>query len=93
VVIHDLNVVGIAVLPPKAHPKLVDADAVLARSVLGQLFEPIVRRRSQVVELRRGMQHREFPLSHSAEVAREALRRSAVKNTAVAVAALQMAVC
>ena len=39
-VVHDLNFVGIAVLPPKAHAKLIiDPNAVLTGSIFRKLFE------------------------------------------------------
>jgi hypothetical protein len=51
VIIHDLNIVGVAVPPPKADtPPIVDPDAVLPSTVSRQFLEPVARRHSQVIQ-------------------------------------------
>jgi hypothetical protein len=51
VIIHDLNVVGVAAPPPKARtPPIVDPDAVLPGTVARQLLEPVAGRDSQVIQ-------------------------------------------
>ena len=55
-VIDDLNVVRIAITPPKANPPLiVDPDAVLPLSVTGQRLQPIARWGFQVAKAARAM--------------------------------------
>src|SRR6476661_8757270 len=52
VIVHDFHIPRRSLTPFKAYPPLiVDADAVLATPVAVQSFEPIARRRSQIVEL------------------------------------------
>jgi hypothetical protein len=51
VVIRNLNVVGVAVAPPKADtPLIVDPDAVLPATVAQQLLKSIAGRRSKVIQ-------------------------------------------
>jgi hypothetical protein len=52
VVVNDLNLVGIAILPPEADaPLLVYANAVLAGSIAPELLQSIPRRHPEIVEL------------------------------------------
>src|SRR5437899_2348957 len=49
VIVDNLDLLRVAVLPPKADaPLVVDANAVLTLSVTAQCFEPIARRDAQV---------------------------------------------
>jgi hypothetical protein len=49
VVINDFNIVGTVVSPHKTDPPLVvDANAVLARSVTSQSLQAVARRNAQV---------------------------------------------
>jgi hypothetical protein len=51
VIIHNLNVVGVAVPPPKADtPPIVNPDAVLPGTVARQLLELVAGRDSQVIQ-------------------------------------------
>lgn len=61
-IIDNLNVVGIARVPPKADPPLsVDADAVLRQSVTFQLFQSVRGGNAQVIERGRSVEHAELP--------------------------------
>jgi hypothetical protein len=66
VVVHDLDVVSIAVLPPKANaPLIVDPDTVLAPSVARQLLQAIRRRNPEIVQNFRSIQNQQFPQGDS----------------------------
>jgi len=55
-VVHNLNIIGVAVLPTKAQPALiVDADAMLATSIFGQPLQVVARNR-EVPETRSRVQ-------------------------------------
>ena len=57
----NLNVRRSCIGPNEADPELiVDADAVLSRSITYQRFEAITRRRFQIFKHGRGLQHREL---------------------------------
>jgi hypothetical protein len=59
--VRNLNVRRPCVGPNEADPELiVDADAVLSRSITYRRFEAITRRRFQVLKHCRGLQHREL---------------------------------
>jgi len=59
--IGNLNVRRPCIAPNKADPELiVDADAVLSRSIPHQSFEAITRWRFQVLKHCRGLQHRKL---------------------------------
>ena len=50
-IVHDLDLMGAVALPHKAHsPLVVDADAVLAFSVIFQCFQMVARRDSQTLQ-------------------------------------------
>jgi hypothetical protein len=50
-VVHDLDILGTCVRPPKANPILiVDPDTVLARSIAFQGLQPIARRHTQIIQ-------------------------------------------
>src|SRR5690242_9339358 len=54
VIVHDLDVFGVAIGPPEADaPLVVDPDAHLSGTVSGQSFEAIARRIAQIVGRRR----------------------------------------
>jgi hypothetical protein len=58
VIVNDLDLVGIAILPPKADaPLLVHANTVLAGPIAPELLQSIPRRHAEVVE-RLGRVHR-----------------------------------
>jgi hypothetical protein len=57
-VVHDLHSVRGIVAPNEADtPLIVDAYAVLSFAITGQRFEPIARRRRQIAETLRSLQH------------------------------------
>lgn len=65
-VVNDFDIKRMTILPSKAQPPLiVDADAVLARTVPAKGFEAVPGRNAQIIERRRGGQHRQFPASGS----------------------------
>jgi hypothetical protein len=67
-IIHNLNVVGIPVMPNKADaPLIVDADAVLSFPVLVEGFQAISWWRRQVAQLSGNVQLPKFSLRHSLE--------------------------
>jgi hypothetical protein len=69
VVVADLDGVGVAALPPKADaPLVVDADAVLASPVAGELLEPVAWRDAEVGERLGGVEDEELPEGAALEV-------------------------
>jgi hypothetical protein len=59
--VRNLNIRRPCIGPNEADPELiVNADAVLSRSIAYQCFEAITRRRFQVLEQGRGLQHRKL---------------------------------
>ena len=67
-VIHNLNIVRIAVAPHKADaPLIVDANAVLSLSIALERFQVITRRRRQVAQLCCDIQLSKFSLRHPLE--------------------------
>ncbi len=57
----NLNIRRPCIGPNEADPELiVDADAVLSRSITYESFEAITRRRFQVLKHSRGLQHRKL---------------------------------
>src|SRR6185312_12892211 len=68
-VVNDLYIAGVAVLPAKAHAKLVvDADAVLAGTVALEQLQPIARRDAQEVQRCRRVQLGELAPCHGFDV-------------------------
>ena len=68
-VVDDLNVMGVVALPAEANPKLVvDADAVLAETITGQLFESIGGRHLQIGEGRGRIEHNKLTKSNALEI-------------------------
>jgi len=50
-IIHDLDILGAAGTPHEADaPLVVDADRMLTKPISLQRFEPVARRRTQVVQ-------------------------------------------
>ena len=61
-VVHDLDLVGVAVFPDKAYaPLVVDSNTVLPCPIVPQGLEPIARWEAQRVKARCRMQLRKFP--------------------------------
>jgi hypothetical protein len=62
VVIDNFNILRIAAPPDKTYPELVvNPDAVLPNPIASQRFQPVARRRPQVIQSCRGMQISQFP--------------------------------
>jgi hypothetical protein len=62
VVIHDLDFIGVPVAPLKANPPLVvDADTVLALAIAFQAFQPVSQQQRKRSDIRRGVEHVQFP--------------------------------
>jgi hypothetical protein len=71
VVIRYLYVEGITVTPHEANAELiVNSNAVLARSVIAQVLEPVAGRNSQILQPPGGMEHGQFFLSGAPQVCR-----------------------
>jgi len=62
VIIHDLDFKDVPLPPRKAYPPLViDADAELTFPIAFEAFQAIARHRRERPEIRRGVEHVEFP--------------------------------
>ena len=61
-IVHNLDIVSIAIAPDKADsPLVIDADAVLALAITRELFKAIPgRRNAQILQRLRVVQHREL---------------------------------
>ena len=71
-IVHDLDVVRIAVLPVEANaPLVVDVNAVLAGTVALELFEPIAGRHPKILELLGGVDKPELAEQGPMELGRE----------------------
>jgi hypothetical protein len=61
-VVHDRDVVRIAVAPAKADsPLIVDSNAVLAGPIAAQLLQPIAGRDSKIVQDLAGVHQQQLP--------------------------------
>jgi hypothetical protein len=70
-VIDKLNVVSIPITPHKADaPPIVDANAVLSRSITFERFQSIARRRRKVAQLCGTVQLPQFSLRHPLETSK-----------------------
>ena len=68
-VVHDFDIERMAAFKAKANsPLVIDADAVLTRSMALERFEPVVRRDSQVIQPYRSMQHGQFAFFNGSDV-------------------------
>jgi hypothetical protein len=64
-IIHDFDIVGIAIAPDKADaPLVVDANAVLPFPITSQRFQVIARRRPQIAKFRGDVQLPQLSLGH-----------------------------
>jgi len=65
VIVHDFDLVGVSISPDEADaPLVVDANAVLPRSIVLQCLEPVPRRNPQGIKSRRGVQLRQLAPCH-----------------------------
>jgi hypothetical protein len=61
VIVNHLDIVGVAVAPGETDaPLVIDADAVLPCPVATQSFQPVARRRPEVIKRCGGVQHEQF---------------------------------
>lgn len=75
-VVHDFDMVRIALMPAKADaPLVVNADAVLAFSVAFERFQPVRRRNPQLIEIGDVIEHAQFTARDVLDIARQAARR------------------
>ena len=80
-IIHNLHVVGVVVDPLETYPPLIiDADAVLSLAIAAQLFEPVGRRRQEIVEFHRGVQVAQPAKGSSLDVLRQPARECTLKD-------------
>ena len=71
-IVHDRDIVRVAVLPPKADaPLIVDANAVLASAIALELFESIAGRNAEIFELFRRVDGHKLAQHGPLEVGRE----------------------
>jgi hypothetical protein len=76
-VVHNLNVVRVAVAPDEAQPPLiVDADAVLSDAIACQRLQPIAGRLTEIFQVGRRRQRAQFAAGHLGQIARKALRHA-----------------
>jgi hypothetical protein len=81
VVVHDLDLVRIAAVPPEADPPLIiDPDAVLACAITAQPFQAIPRWHAKIVQPRRGIQHPELSQGHFLHPRSEPANRPTVEQ-------------
>jgi hypothetical protein len=67
----DLDLIGIAILPPKADaPLLVYANTVLAGAITPELLQSIARRRAEVVEVLGRIHRHQFAQHRALEIRR-----------------------
>ena len=68
VIIGDFDFIRSVSLPEKTNsPLIIDPDAVLPDSICSQHLQPVSWWGTQVLEIRRVIEHREFPLSNLLE--------------------------
>ena len=81
-IIHDLNVVGVTVLPPKADtPPIIDPNAVLPSAVTRQLLEPVAGRESQVFYCFGGIENEQLSQGGAIETSRPSPNDLAAKES------------
>src|SRR4051794_37377563 len=79
-IVHDLNVIGIAAPPAEADsPLVVDTNAPLSRSFSVKFFEAIGRRNSQILKTGGAIQHTQFTQRHLLDITRQAPRALAIE--------------
>jgi len=62
VVIHDFNLIGIAIIPDKAYTPLhIDADGVLPGAIFTKLMKPVARQKPEDFNAWSGMQNLQTP--------------------------------
>jgi hypothetical protein len=80
VVVHDFYIPNTIISPPEADtPLVVDSDAVLVLSRAFEEFKSVARGYPETVDIRSGMQLKQFPSCHSFDVS-ESRHDSTVKQ-------------
>ncbi len=80
-IIRDLYIEGVTFSPLKADaPLIIDANAVLSRSILCQFFQPIRRRDSQVLKRYGIIDHSQLPQGSLLNVRRQPARKLTTKD-------------
>ena len=81
VIVHNLDLIGVAVVPNKADaPLVVDADAVLTIVVARKSLKAITGRDSQVIQVRSVMEHHQLALRPALDMLREPADATAFGN-------------
>ena len=79
-IVHNLDILSIAIAPDKADsPLVIDADAVLALAITRELFKAIAGRNAQILQRLRVVQHGELASGDSFD-ALETRKPQAVEN-------------
>ncbi len=81
-VIHDLDLKGVAPFPAKANPPLViNSYAVLSRTIAFERLQPITRRNAQGIEMRRGVKLRQLAPHHPMNDSRQPAHALSIENS------------
>jgi hypothetical protein len=81
-VIHDLHIVGVAVLPAKADaPLIIDANAVLSLSIPSQRLRPVARRCPKVLKRARVVDLEQFAVCRLDDVVGKAFDEAALPSS------------
>lgn len=81
-VIHDLDLIGVAAFPAKANPPLViDSYAVLSRTIAFERLQPIARRNTQGIEPRRGVKLRQLAPRYRMNAGRQPAHARSIENS------------
>jgi hypothetical protein len=73
-IIHNFNVVRVFAAPAEANaPLVVDADAMLPRSIAFQGFQAVAGRQGQIAQFARAINLRELPQGHALNLRRQAV--------------------
>lgn len=80
-IVHYLDLIGVAVVPDKANaPLVVDADAVLTVAATRKSLKAITGRDSQVIQVRSVMEHHQLGLGTTLDMLREPADATAFGN-------------
>lgn len=81
VIVHNLDLIGVAVVPDKADaPLFVDPDAVLTVAATRKSLKAITGRDSQVIQVRSVMEHHQLALRPALDMFREPANTPAFGN-------------
>ena len=80
-VVCDLDLMRVALPPHEAQtPLVIDANAMLTRSVVFERFQPVARRRPQIQQVGCRIQNLQLPQGDPLNVRRKPARASALPN-------------